>query len=148
MARKPRKVRCIETGEVYNSYSEAGKAIGINHNSVRLVVMGKQESIKGLHFEAVEEEEQMITSITNEQEVEVLNPTVKNKQGETVPVIDSREVARMMERPHSEILYYIEGNKTNGVISIAKCLAKQGVLVSDYFIESSYYTKDNRKCKC
>ena len=139
MARKPRKVRCIETGEVYNSYSEAGKAIGINHNSVRLVVIGKQESIKGLHFEAVEE---------NEQEVEVLNPTVKNKQGELIPVLDSREVARMLERPHSEILYYIEGNKTNGVISIAKCLAKQGVLVSDYFIESSYYTKDNRKCKC
>ena len=66
MARKPRKVRCIETGEVYNSYSEAGKAIGINHNSVRLVVIGKQESIKGLHFEAVEE---------NEQEVEVVPVT-------------------------------------------------------------------------
>ena len=138
MARKPRKVRCIETGEVYNSYSEAGKAIGINHNSVRLVVIGKQESTKGLHFVAVEE---------NEQEVEVLNPTVKNKQGETVPVIDSRELARMMERPHSEILYYIEGNKTNGVISIAKCLAKQGVLVSDYFIESSYLN-NNKKYKC
>ena len=82
-----KKVRCIETGEVFDSYREAGKAIGVNQNSVRRVVLGTQESVKGLHFEAVEEEveeeEQMITSITNE-------------QGETIPVIDSREVARMM----------------------------------------------------
>ena len=136
---RARKVRCIETGEVYNSYTEAGKAIGVAPSSVRNVVLGVQESTKGLHFEAIEE---------NIHEVEVLPSTIQNEQGELIPVLDSREVARMMERPHSEILYYIEGSKTNGVISIAECLAKQGVLVSDYFIESSYLNNTNRKCKC
>ena len=154
------KVRCIETGEVYNSYNEAGKATGINQNSVRRVALGKQESVKGLHFEVIEEEEQMITSITskqeverlpltvqNEQESEVPTFTVTNEQGETVPVIDSREVARMMGREHTEILRYIEGNKHNGAISIADCLVKHGALLDDYFIASSY-TSNNRKCRC
>ena len=135
--RKAIKVRCIETGEVYNSYNEAAKAMGINKNSVRNVVSGKQESTKGLHFEAVEE---------NVQEVEVLPSTIQNEQGEPIPVIDSREVARMMEKTHKEILRYIEGD--DSVISIAECIEKQGALLSSYFIESSYYTDDNRKCKC
>ena len=135
--RKAIKVRCIETGEVYNSYNEAAKAMGINKNSVRNVVSGKQESTKGLHFEAVEE---------NVQEVAVLPSTIQNEQGEPIPVIDSREVARMMEKTHKEILRYIEGD--DSVISIAECIEKQGALLSSYFIESSYYTDDNRKCKC
>ena len=151
------KVRCIETGEVYNSYNEAGRAIGINQNSVRRVVLGKQESTKGLHFEVVEEEveeveeveEQMITSITNAQEEVELPLTIQNEQGETIPVIDSREVARMMGRTHKEIFRYIEGGKSINVISIAECLAKQGVPLSEYFIKSSYSTNNNgRKCKC
>ena len=50
------KVRCIETGEVYNSYNEAGRATGVSHVSIRKVVLGIQESVKGLHFEVVEEE--------------------------------------------------------------------------------------------
>ena len=125
MAGKAIKVRCIETGEVYNSYNEAGRAIGVAMTSVRNVILGKQESTKGLHFEAVEEgeeeEEQMISCITNE-------------QGETVPVIDSREVARMLGKRHADILWYIEGNKDNGIISIAECLAKQGAILDEYFI--------------
>ena len=136
-SRKAIKVRCIETGEVYNSYSEAGKAIGVNHNSVRLVVIGKQESIKGLHFEAVEE---------NVQEGEVLTPTVQNEQGETVPVIDSREVARMMERPHKEILRYIEGSSKR--VGILPTLLSTKWCSTDYFIESSYLNNNNKKCKC
>ena len=135
--RKAIKVRCIETGEVYNSYNEAAKAMGINKNSVRNVVSGKQESTKGFHFEAIEE---------NEQEVEIVPSTIQNEQGEPIPVIDSREVARMMEKTHKEILRYIEGD--DSVISIAECIEKQGALLSSYFIESSYYTDDNRKCKC
>ena len=136
--RKARKVRCIENGEVYNSYREAGKAIGVTPNSVRLVVIGKQESTKGFHFEAVEE---------NVQEVEVLPSTVQNEQGEPIPVIDSREVARMMGKRHDEILMYIEGNKKCGVISIAECLAKRGTAIGEYFIESSYLN-NNKKGKC
>ena len=139
MANRARKVRCIETGEVYNSYREAGKAIGVAPCSVRKVVLGKQESTKGLHFEAVEE---------NDQEGGIVPSIVQNEQGEPIPVIDSREVARMLGKTHREILWYIEGNESNGVISIAKVIEKQGALLSSYFIESSYYTDDNRKCKC
>ena len=136
--RRARKVRCVETGEVYSSYREAGRATGVSYYSVRAIALGEKESVKGLHFEVVEEEEeeQMITSITNE-------------QGEPVPVIDSREVARMMGRAHWEILSYIDGSKSNGVIGIAECLSKQGTLLSDFFIESSYLNlTNNRKSKC
>ena len=110
-----RKIRCIETGEVYNGYREASKATGVSHSSVRAVVIGEKESIKGLHFEVVEE---------NVQEVEGLELAVQNEQGEPIPVIDSREVARMMGREHWEIIWYIDGNKDSGVTSIAECLAK------------------------
>ena len=50
-----KKVRCIETGEVYNNCAEAGRAIGRDKGAVRRVALGKQESTKGLHFEVVEE---------------------------------------------------------------------------------------------
>ena len=133
-----RKIRCIETGEVYNSYKEASKAIGIAASNIRLAAIGKQESTKGLHFEIVEE---------NAQEEEELLLTVQNEQGETIPVIDSREVARMLEKDHRDIIDYIEGNKNRGVTSIAECLVKKGILVSDYFIESSYLN-NNIKGKC
>ena len=134
---KVRKVRCIETGEVYNSYREAGKAIGVSMSSVRLVALGKQESTKGFHFEFVEEEKE-----------EKMYLITTNEQGEPIPVIDSREVARMMEKPHREILRYIDGDKSSGVISIVDCLVKAEASLSDYFIESSYLTNNNLKCKC
>lgn len=136
--RKARKVRCIETGEVYNSYNEAGKATGISKDSIRRVVLGTQESAKGFHFEAVEE---------NIQGVEVLPSTIQNEQGELIPVLDSREVARMMEKDHRDIIDYIEGNKNHKIISIAEVLLRQDVPVSDYFIESSYLN-NNQKGKC
>ena len=141
-ANKAIKVRCIETGEVYNSYTEAGKAIGINHSSIRRVVLGKQESTKGLHFEVVEE---------NEQEVGVVPVTVTNEQGETVPVIDSREVARMIGKDHWEILWYIEGNAKkgeNGIIGILPTLQGGQLIPTDYFIESSYIADNGTKYKC
>ena len=136
-SRKAIKVRCIETGEVYNSYREAGKAIGVSMSSVRLVALGKQESTKGFHFEFVEEEKE-----------EKMYLITTNEQGEPIPVIDSREVARMMEKPHREILRYIDGDKSSGVISIVDCLVKAEASLSDYFIESSYLTNNNLKCKC
>ena len=136
--RKARKVRCIENGEVYNSYNEAGKATGISKDSIRRVVLGTQESVKGFHFEAVEE---------NIQEVEVLPSTIQNEQGELIPVLDSREVARMLGKDHRDIIEYIEGNKNRGVISIAEVLLRQDVPVIDYFIPSSF-TSNNAKYKC
>ena len=150
---RARKVRCIETGEVYNSYAEAGRAIGVAPNAVRLTVIGKQESAKGFHFEAVEENlmegEGLTLTVQNEQEGEVPFDAfaVTNEQGETVPVIDSREVAKMMGKEHREILRYIEGDKNTGITSIAECLVNVGATLTDYFIASSY-TFNNRKFKC
>ena len=136
-ARKAIKVRCIETGDVYNSYAEAGRAIGINRSSIRAVVLGEQESVKGLHFEAVEE---------NIQEVEVLPSTIQNEQGELIPVLDSREVARMLGREHFEILRYIEGS--NGRVGILATIQNTKWCSTDYFIESSYKDTFGRDCKC
>ena len=135
IARKVRKIRCIETGEVYNSCVEAGRAVGVTKSTIRNVVIGKQESTKGFHFEAVEEEEeeQMISCITN-------------KQGETIPVIDSREVARMMGKPHKEILIYIEGK--GHTIGILPTLQGEQLTTTDYFIESSYIADNGTKCRC
>ena len=140
MANRARKVRCIETGEVYNSYREAGKAIGVTATCISRAVSGRQENAKGLHFEAVEE---------NVQEVGSFPVTVTNEQGELIPVLDSREVARMMGKEHWEILEYIEGKvKSNGQITGILPTLQGGQLIStDYFIESSY-TVNNRKKRC
>ena len=135
---RARKVRCIETGEVYNSYREAGKAIGVAPCSVRKVVLGEQESTKGLHFEAVEE---------NIHEGRNLSPAVQNEQVETIPVIDSREVARMMGISHRHVLEYIEGNESSGVIGISKVIAKRGTDIGVYFIPSTFLS-NNREYRC
>lgn len=133
------KIRCIETGEVYNSYNEAGRATGVSHVSVRKVALGIQESTKGLHFEIVEEEkeEQMYLITTNE-------------QGEPVPVIDSREVARMMGKSHKEILRYIEGtvNSKYNITGILPTLQGEQLTTTKYFIESSYVADNMLKSKC
>ena len=102
-------------------------------------ITSKIESCKTVTPKIVEE---------NIQEVEVLPSTIQNEQGELIPVLDSREVARMMEKDHRDIIDYIEGNKNRGVISIAEVLLRQDVPVSDYFIESSYLTNNNTKYKC
>ena len=128
MAREARKVRCIETGEVYNSYAETSRAIGVTPNSIRLAVIGKQESTKGLHFELIEEE-------TEEEQMYL---TTTNKQGETIPVIDSREVARLMGIPHKSVLKYIEGDESSGLIGIAKVIAKKETDIALYFIPSTH----------
>ena len=149
---KVRKVRCIETGEVYNSCNEAERKLGLSKNIVCKVVKGIRKAAKGYHFEYVEEEtEQMYLTTTNEQEVERLQLTVENEQGETIPVIDSREVARMMGKKHVEILRYIEGNTTKGktyAIGILPTLLSKGFDLSAYFIESSYINANNRRDRC
>ena len=132
-----KKVRCIETGEVYNNCAEAGRAIGRDKGAVRRVAIGKQESTKGFHFEFVEE---------NVQEVEVLPSTIQNEQGELIPVLDSREVARMMGRNHAEILRYIEGS--NGRVGILTTLQNTKWCSTEYFIESSYRDTLGRECRC
>ena len=134
------KVRCIETGEVYNSCNEAVRKLGLPKSAVSNVIRGIQKSAKGLHFEVVEEEP----------EEEQMYLTTTNEQGEPVPVIDSREVARMMEKEHREILGYIEGRvKGDKQISgILPTLLSNGIDPSAYFIESSYINANNRRDKC
>ena len=167
---KLRKVRCIETGEVYNSCAEAGRAIGVSASLVNKVVSGEKKSAKGLHFEDVEEnlmEGEGLTltvqneqegevpfdafAVTNEQEQGIIPLTVQNAQGETVPVIDSREVARMMGKAHKEILMYIEGKTTKDktyATGILPTLLSKGFDLSAYFIESSYTNANNRRERC
>ena len=135
---KVRKVRCIETGEVYNSCKEAERKLGLSESAVSKVLRGVSKTSKGYHFEYVEvEPEQMYLTTTNEQR-------------ETVPVIDSREVARMMDKRHVEILRYIEGDKDNKghVTGILPTLQGEQLTTTDYFIESSYISDNGIKCRC
>lgn len=149
--RKARKVRCIETGEIYNSVREAGRAIGADVSLISKVVSGKLQSAKGFHFVAVEENAQeggnLPLTVENTKEEEGLTLTVQNEQGEPIPVIDSREVARMMGKAHSEILWYIEG-KVRGdkqITGILPTLQGEQLTTTDYFIESSYTVNNGVK---
>ena len=71
--------------------------------------------------------------------------------GKEVKVIDSREVAEMMGKKHSDVLEYIEGkyNKDGSVriVGIIPTLENGGVRYQDYFIESSYKA-GTREYKC
>ena len=72
-------------------------------------------------------------------ELEVLN---NNKN-----TIDSREVAEMLGKEHSELMKDIKGSgKNKGIIPI---LEKGNFSVSEYFIESTYKVEGNNKTyKC
>lgn len=48
-----KRVKCVETGEEYNSSEEAGKALGVTGGAVRSQILGKSRSVKGLHFRGV-----------------------------------------------------------------------------------------------
>lgn len=45
-------VRCIETGEVFNSYAEAEKATGINQTAIRHCCNGHTQTSGGFHWES------------------------------------------------------------------------------------------------
>ena len=44
------KVRCIETGEVYTTYTEAGKEVGGSRHGVRKCCEGTQTHHHGRHY--------------------------------------------------------------------------------------------------
>ena len=67
--------------------------------------------------------------------------TIINKECKEIPVIDSREVAKMLESKHYKILEKLEGTKDGKTKGIIPILAAHDFVVSNYFIESSY--KDN-----
>lgn len=52
-----KKVRCIETGIVYNSGQECAKAMGLDASHISKCCRGVAKSHKGYHFEFVIEEE-------------------------------------------------------------------------------------------
>ena len=43
-------VRCIETGAVYGSISEAGRMVGVNLSAIAAVCKGKRQRAKGYHW--------------------------------------------------------------------------------------------------
>lgn len=44
------KVKCVETGEVYSTYTEAGKAVGGSRYGVRKCCEGTQKHHHGRHY--------------------------------------------------------------------------------------------------
>ena len=77
---------------------------------------------------------------------------VTNAEGREVSVMDSREVAEMMEKTHAEIIQYLEGlNYKDGrvkITGIIPTLEQSGDLqVANYFIESTYNDRGRIK-KC
>lgn len=74
--------------------------------------------------------------------------TIKNNEGREVSVIDSREVADMLEKPHAKLLRDLEGDKTH--VGIIPTLAKGGINIDNYFIESSYKagTREYKRYLC
>lgn len=77
----------------------------------------------------------------------------KHKEGVTVSykdsqlaTIDSREVAELMNKRHSEILEYINGS--NKVVGVIPTLLNGGICLANYFIESSYKDGSGKTNKC
>lgn len=51
--KKPKKVKVVETGDVYTSIWECARSIGGDQRHVSACLSGKRNSHKGLHFESV-----------------------------------------------------------------------------------------------
>lgn len=50
---KPKKIKCIETGEVFESIAAASRKLGIKSQTLSTAVNGKVKSTHGLHFEQI-----------------------------------------------------------------------------------------------
>lgn len=50
-----RRVRCIETGQVFDSIKEAEQTFGIHRNCIYHCLAGRQKTAGGYHWEYVEE---------------------------------------------------------------------------------------------
>lgn len=64
----------------------------------------------------------------------------------TKPTLDSREIAGMVGVKHYQILEKLEGTKT--VKGIIPTLTYHKIVVSDYFIKSSYRDESGKENKC
>ena len=45
------KIKCVETGEIFKSQAEAAREMGIGRYNINNVLMGKQQTAGGYHFE-------------------------------------------------------------------------------------------------
>lgn len=71
---------------------------------------------------------------------------ITNDKGNKVTVIDSREVAEMLNISHWEILRKLdETDKVKGIIPI---LTNNSFVVSKYFIQSAYKDSSGKENKC
>ena len=71
---------------------------------------------------------------------------ITTNEGKEIYVIDSREVAEMMGRTHSDIMKMIQGSGKN--LGIIPVLLKGNFHVSEYFIESSFKDTRGKSNKC
>lgn len=65
-----------------------------------------------------------------------------------VITINSREVAKMLEKEHSYVLREIDGSKDGKTVGIIPVLLNANFAVSDYFIESDYKDASGKSNKC
>lgn len=76
-SRKAKAVRCIETGVIYKSASEAAKEIGTHGTSITRVCLGKNKTAKGKHFCFAESENTPVTG----NEITVSRPAIIKGKG-------------------------------------------------------------------
>lgn len=71
---------------------------------------------------------------------------MESNEGQAVQTIPSYEIAEMMDREHWKVLRMLIG--TTKDIGIIPTLANNEIVVSDYFIESSYKDASGKENKC
>lgn len=74
--------------------------------------------------------------------------TIITEDEKEISVIDSREVAEMLEVKHYKILEKLEGTKDGKTKGIIPVLADHEIVVSEYFIKSDYTDSTGRTNKC
>lgn len=54
-SKKRTKIRCVETGEIYDNQAAASRATGIGRYNISNCITGKQKTAGGYHWERIEE---------------------------------------------------------------------------------------------
>lgn len=75
-----------------------------------------------------------------------MNNQLSNNNNNNIKTIDSREIAEMLGIKHWEVLRKLDGtDKTKGIIPV---LTDNKIVVSDYFIKSSYKDPSGKENRC
>ncbi len=62
--------------------------------------------------------------------------------------IESREVAEMLDMEHWQLLRKLEGSESAKVVGAIPTFTNNGIVVSDYFLESAYIDNSGKQNKC